>query len=141
MLAQTKGIGMRKQTDRVVGVEPRQLESTTTALAPSDADKSFLNDSINSSELLASPKMIALTKELKTRYSERLVLYDLPPLLPTDDALTFLQHVDGCLLVFEEGKTQKRDIERTMQLLDGYNVIGTVLNKSSEARNTAYYQR
>ena len=94
-----------------------------------------------SSELLSSPKMIDLAKDLKSHYSDRLVVYDLPPLLATDDALTFLQYVDACVLIFQEGSTPKREIRQTMELLDGYNVIGTVLNKSSEANNMAYYNR
>lgn len=89
---------------------------------------------LTSSETLASPKMADLAGELKNRYADRIVLYDLPPLLLTDDALVFLRLVDACLLVFEEGATRQADIERAMELLDGINVIGTVLNK---ARHTA----
>ena len=62
------------------------------------------------------------------------MLYDLPPLLLTDDALVFLRLVDACLLVVEEGSTRRADIERAMELLRGVNLIGTVLNK---ARHTA----
>lgn len=88
----------------------------------------------SSSETLSSPRMARLAGELKNRYADRLVLYDLPPLLLTDDALVFLRLVDACLLVVEEGSTRRADIERAMELLRGVNVIGTVLNK---ARHTA----
>lgn len=84
-----------------------------------------------SSELLLAPKMIRLARELKTRYADRLVLYDLPPVLASDDALAFLQHVEGCLLVVQDGGTPKGDLVRAAELLSECDVIGTVLNKAS----------
>ena len=93
----------------------------------------------SSSETLSSPKMVHLADELKSRYPDRIVIYDLPPLLTTDDALVFLRHVDCCLLVVEEGSTRVGDIERALELLEGRDLIGTVLNKSSEKSQSYYY--
>ncbi|MHB8390816.1 MAG: CpsD/CapB family tyrosine-protein kinase [Acidobacteriaceae bacterium] len=85
----------------------------------------------NSSEMLNSPKMVRLVEELKTRYSSRIVLFDLPPLLSTADALAFSPYVDAALLVIEEGKATVHEIERTTELLlQNTKLIGTVLNKS-----------
>ena len=39
----------------------------------------------DSSEFLSAPKMRALFDELKTRYEQRVVIYDLPPVLSSDD--------------------------------------------------------
>ncbi len=93
----------------------------------------------NSSELLSSPEMVALARELKTRYPDRLVVYDLPPLLATDDSLVFLKYVDACLLVVEEGGTSKEDIRKSIELLKICNLIGTVLNKSESFEKSYYY--
>ena len=82
-----------------------------------------------SAELLTSPRMLALAKELKHRYPSRLVLFDLPPLLDAADALAFSPHVDAILLVIEGGRTQTEQIERALHLLKGTPIIGTVLNK------------
>lgn len=84
----------------------------------------------SSSEILSSARMIALARELKSRYPDRLVLYDMPPLLPTDDAVVFLGNVDASLLVVEEGKTRRPEVQRALELLKDYRPIGTVLNKS-----------
>lgn len=84
----------------------------------------------NSAEMLNSPKMVRLVEELKTRYSSRIILFDLPPLLGTADTLAFSPHVDAALLVIEDGKTQAEDVKRAIGLLQGTKVIGTVLNKS-----------
>jgi capsular exopolysaccharide synthesis family protein len=84
----------------------------------------------NSAEMLNSPKMVRLVEELKTRYSSRIILFDLPPLLGAADTLAFSPYVDAALLVIEDGKTQAEDVKRAVGLLQGTSVIGTVLNKS-----------
>ena len=84
----------------------------------------------NSAEMLNSPKMVRLVEELKTRYSSRIILFDLPPLLGAADTLAFSPYVDAALLVIEDGKTQAEDVKRAIGLLQGTSVIGTVLNKS-----------
>lgn len=86
---------------------------------------------VNSSEMLNSPKMVRLVEELKTRYSSRIILFDLPPLLSAADALAFTPYVDAALLVIEDGKTQAEDVKHAVSLLQGTNFIGTVLNKST----------
>lgn len=84
----------------------------------------------NSSEMLGSPKMSRLVEELKTRYPSRIVLFDLPPLLATADAMAFAPYVDAALLVLEEGKTSTEDAKYAMELLKDTHLIGAVLNKS-----------
>ncbi len=92
----------------------------------------------NSSETLSSPKMVQLVDELKNRYPSRLVLFDLPPILSADDALAFSPYVDASLLIIEEGKTTREELEHAVGLLQGTQLLGTVLNKSHE-KITPYY--
>jgi Mrp family chromosome partitioning ATPase len=82
-----------------------------------------------SSERLTSPKMVALTVELKHHYPARMVLFDLPPILHSADVLAFSPHLDALLLVVEAGRTQREEIEKALHLLRGIPMIGTVLNK------------
>lgn len=84
----------------------------------------------NSAEMLNSPKMSRLVEELKTRYPSRIVLFDLPPLLATADAIAFAPYVDAALLVLEEGKTSMQDAKHAAELLKDTHLIGAVLNKS-----------
>lgn len=86
----------------------------------------------NSSESLSSNKMINMVNEVKQRYKSRIVIFDLPSILSFDDALAFSPYVDAFLLVLEEGKTKKSDIEHSLRLLEDVEVIGTVINKSKE---------
>lgn len=93
----------------------------------------------SSSELLLSMRARELAHELKTRYANRIVLYDLPPVLEADDALAFIHNVDAALVVVREGCTSRDDIVRTIELLRDTPVIGTVLNGSREVRERQYY--
>lgn len=88
----------------------------------------------NSSELLSSPMMLRLVQELKKRYPARVVIFDLPPVLTSDDVLAFAPYVDASLLVVEEGKTLRDEVARAADLLQhaNQNLIGTVLNKALE---------
>jgi len=83
---------------------------------------------VDSSEQMLA--LAAFTRELKGRYRNRIVLFDLPPLLATDDALGFLPFVDCVLLVVEEGKTKRDDIARCLDLIGPHRLVGTVMNKS-----------
>ena len=81
-----------------------------------------------SSETLGSPEMKKLAQELKHRYDDRLIIYDLPPLLQQDDPLVFLPHVDAFILVVQEGKTTSDEIKRSLEILQSANILGVVLN-------------
>ncbi|MFL6623411.1 MAG: CpsD/CapB family tyrosine-protein kinase [Sulfurifustaceae bacterium] len=88
----------------------------------------------NSSEMLSSPVMLRLVQDVKRRYPSRLVVFDLPPVLTTDDVLAFAPYLDAALLVIEEGETLRDDAARAAELLQAanHNLIGTVLNKHPE---------
>ena len=85
---------------------------------------------IHSSELIASEPTRRLVQELKTRYTDRIVIFDLPPLLGADDALAFLPEVDAALLVASEGHTREEHLMRGLELLKNKPIVGTVLNRS-----------
>lgn len=83
----------------------------------------------HSVELLTSPRMLALVEELRQRYASRLVIVDLPPVLDVPDTLAFSPSLDALLVVVEAGRTQADDVQRSLRLLQGTPVLGTVLNK------------
>ncbi len=81
-----------------------------------------------SSETLGSPQMEKLAAELRARYTDRIIIYDMPPLLEQDDPLVFLPHVDSFLLVVREGVTTTDEIKRSLDILSSAKVLGVVLN-------------
>ena len=62
-----------------------------------------------SAEMLASPKIVSLCEELSSRYPERIVIYDVAPVLSVDDALALAPNVDCMLMVAESGATSRED--------------------------------
>lgn len=81
------------------------------------------------SEVLSSPQMQSMQAELKGRYKDRLIIYDLPALLASDDALVFAPRADAVLLVLEDGGATESELKQAMKLLQGTNILGTIINK------------
>jgi Mrp family chromosome partitioning ATPase len=94
----------------------------------------------HSSELVAAAHMSEIVQELRTRYANRILIFDLPPVLATDDALAFSQQIQAGLFVVAEGKTAREDIAASLALLRNLPIIGTVLNRSRDGGG-AYYAR
>lgn len=84
----------------------------------------------NSSELLGGPQMQYLVQEMKERYADRYIIFDSSPILTSADPLVLSRLVDGILLVVEAEKTNKDDLQRTIELLRDKPIIGTVFNKA-----------
>lgn len=93
----------------------------------------------HSSEVLSSPRMAELVKELKTRYEDRLTLFDMPPLLASDDVIAFLPSIDAVLLVVEAGQTTADQIKKAQEFLGEEKLLGIVLNKARETEPTIGY--
>lgn len=83
------------------------------------------------SEILSSPPMRELVQELKTRYPERLVIFDLPAVLDGDDALAFAQLADGIVFVVEAHRTQIPEVVNALDMLPEDKLAGVVLNRFS----------
>ncbi|HTR44740.1 MAG TPA: P-loop NTPase [Thermodesulfovibrionales bacterium] len=82
-----------------------------------------------SAELLGSPRMKELISEMKGRYPDRYILFDIPPLLAGADALTFAPLVDKVVVVVRAGKTSMDDLKRALQFLPKEKILGFVLNR------------
>ena len=93
---------------------------------------------MHSAEMLSSPKMLALVKELKERYPSRLIVFDMPPVLACDDVVAFSPYFDAALLIIEESGTPKKALEQAYSMLDKTNILGTVLNKSRNHGDKGY---
>jgi protein-tyrosine kinase len=89
----------------------------------------------NSSEALSGVRGRDLVADLRERYPERIVIFDLPPLLGADDALAFLPLIECGLMVVSERMTRREDLLRCMELTGRTPILGTVLNRSSSAQS------
>ncbi len=85
-------------------------------------------------ELLASDRMSRIVHELATRYSDRIVLLDSPPLLITSEAHALASQVGQITLIVEAGRTTHQELTQTLELLDDSKTCNVVLNKSRSGR-------
>lgn len=92
----------------------------------------------NSSEMLASPRTSELLRVIAAELPHHIVVFDMPP-LTSDDVLTFAPRVDGVLLVVAEGRTERAAVEKAKELLGEMNLLGVVLNYSSERGDSLGY--
>lgn len=93
-----------------------------------------------SAELLGSPRMKELVAEMKSRYHDRYVIFDTPPLLSGDDALTFMPLVDAIVMVVQEGKTPLKEVQKAVDLIPKEKFLGFVLNKAHLPKEYGYYR-
>ncbi|RII28158.1 MAG: tyrosine protein kinase [Geobacter sp.] len=81
------------------------------------------------SELLGSLGMKNLVNDMKTRYPDRYVIFDVPPLLTCADSQAFAPLVDYILIVVQAGKTSLQDVNRALKLIPGEKILGLVMNR------------
>lgn len=93
----------------------------------------------NSSDLLTSPRMDELVRLLEAEAPRRVVIFDMPPVLASDDVLAFAPQVDGMLMVVAESTTSRDALRGAKALLQEMNLLGVVLNRSEAQQEGAYY--
>jgi non-specific protein-tyrosine kinase len=79
-------------------------------------------------ELMGSPQMEALVRELKERYKDRYIIFDTPPMNGFPDALVFSEYVDSMILVARAGYTSRTSVEKTVDLIPREKVLGLIFN-------------
>jgi protein-tyrosine kinase len=83
-----------------------------------------------SAELLQSPSAMSCLKELNRKLDPHVVVFDLPPMLSSDDVTAFVPNVDCALLVVAAESTTPREVDLCeRELAEKTNVVGVVLNK------------
>lgn len=91
-------------------------------------------------EMVASKRMTRLVNEIATRYSDRVVIFDAPPLLATPEAQVLTSLVGQVVFVIEAGKTPHSIVEDALEMVPKEKAIGLILNKSESLSNRgAYY--
>ncbi len=91
-------------------------------------------------ELLASDAMDRLISDLANRYSDRLVLFDSPPLLVTSESSVLASHMGQIVMVVESEKTPKSALREALSRLgETGGVVGLLLNKSAVPNAGNYY--
>ena len=87
-------------------------------------------------ELLASQRMAGLIDEIATRYDDRIIIIDGPPLLPTPQTQVLAGLAGQIVFVIEAGKTTQAVVEEAVALIPEEKAAGVVMNK-----NEGLYER
>jgi capsular exopolysaccharide synthesis family protein len=93
----------------------------------------------NPLELMQSGRLSALMDQLAAWFDW--VIIDSPPVLPLADTSLWMRLADGILLVAREGVTQKKQLQKGLEILESSKLLGMVLNSSSNSDHENYYQR
>jgi protein-tyrosine kinase len=90
-------------------------------------------------EMVASQRMSRLVNELANRYSDRVIIFDGPPLLSTPEAPILASLVGQVVFVIEAGKTPHAIVDDALGMVPKEKAIGLVLNKSESISNRGGY--
>jgi capsular exopolysaccharide synthesis family protein len=93
----------------------------------------------NPLELMQSGKLSLLMEELSASFDW--IVIDSPPVLPLADTSIWARMADGILLVTRKGVTEKKQLQRGMEALERSKLLGALVNGSTDAAHSDYYQR
>lgn len=91
-----------------------------------------------STELLASDKMMDLVQEFASRYPDRIVIFDAPPLLGVNETSVMAGMCGQAVVVLEENKTKLDELDKAISLLPKELAVGFVINKAYYSRDKGY---
>jgi exopolysaccharide/PEP-CTERM locus tyrosine autokinase len=83
-------------------------------------------------ELLASSSMSVLLREIATRYPDRVVIFDSPPLLSTSEARVLASHMGQIAMVVEAEKTTQHAVTEALAHLGDTSNVNLIYNKSGD---------
>jgi exopolysaccharide/PEP-CTERM locus tyrosine autokinase len=84
-------------------------------------------------ELLASEIMVNLVNDLATRYPDRIVIFDAPPLLATTESRVLARHMGQVVVVVEADHTTHGTLNDALETVKSCPVVATVLNKAARS--------
>jgi exopolysaccharide/PEP-CTERM locus tyrosine autokinase len=90
-------------------------------------------------ELLASEQMASLVSELGSRYRDRIIIFDSPPLLATTEARVLASHMGQVVLVVAAETTPQQAVNEALATIESCEIVLTMLNKSSRTDVSTYY--
>jgi len=90
-------------------------------------------------ELLASDAMNRMLEQMATRYADRVIVFDSPPLLVTTEARVLATHMGQVVIVVEAAKTTHATVKQALSTIENCPVKLMVLNKARERGAGGYY--
>jgi len=92
----------------------------------------------HATEMLASDTMSRLLDELSTRYPDRVIVFDAPPLLPSTESRVLATRMGQVILVVAK-HAQKKAVEQALATIETCPLVLPLLNKASRSEVGVYY--
>lgn len=83
---------------------------------------------VNPSELLGSARMEGLVQELSSRYDDRFIIFDSPPIQAASETSVLAKQVDGVVLVVRWGASGRAHVKRLVDNIGKDKIVGIVFN-------------
>jgi protein-tyrosine kinase len=90
-------------------------------------------------EMLASEAMAGLLEEMASRYPDRVLVFDAPPLLATTEARALASHMGQIIMVVEADRTTQVLVKHALETIESCPVVMMVLNKAPRPEVGSYY--
>ncbi|MEO8753289.1 MAG: chromosome partitioning ATPase, partial [Casimicrobiaceae bacterium] len=90
-------------------------------------------------ELLASEQMAILLRELASRYPDRIIVFDSPPLLATTEARVLATHMGQIVMVVAADSTRQHAVNLALSTIESCDIVLMVLNKADKTDVGTYY--
>ena len=90
-------------------------------------------------EMLASETMASLLEDMASRYSDRILVFDSPPLLATTEARALASHMGQIIMVVEADRTAQAMVKHALETIESCPVVMMVLNKAPRPDVGSYY--
>lgn len=88
-------------------------------------------------ELLASNSMRLLLDDIAHRYSDRIIIFDSPPLLLTTEARVLATHMGQVVVVVQAERTLQADVQHALSTIKTCSHISLMLNKARASADGA----
>jgi Mrp family chromosome partitioning ATPase len=89
-------------------------------------------------ELLASDSMSRLIEDMAKRYSDRIIIFDSPPLLLTTESRVLATHMGQIVVVVHADKTLQSDLQHAVSTIEACPVKMVVLNQARAGTRGGY---
>jgi len=110
-------------------ITPVMIEKSRLLVLPAEAALP------NSAECLASQQMGSILQELKAAYRSSIVIFNLAPILRSDDAIAGLPHMDCAVLVTALGVSAMSQVKACDKFLASTTVVRIIVNQAPEAKS------
>ena len=90
-------------------------------------------------ELLASAAMEQLVQHLASRYPDRILIFDAPPLLGAPEPAVLASHMGQIIVVVEADRTMHKVLTKALTTIQSCPVVTTVLNQASSPEQGYFY--